>query len=86
MTRAKGAKFGLIKCGLPAQNTAGKRYAEPNTEDKEKERGAADTKKQRAGRTERLEKQHADHKEDSRTHKVAERLQRQRVEKEEEKA
>jgi hypothetical protein len=55
-------------------------------EDEEKERGTGKPEDERAGPTERLKEQHADHKEDSRTHKVAERLQRQRVEKEEEKA
>ena len=67
---------------LPAQDTTGKRYAKPDTEDEEEKRRAADPNDERAGRTDRLEQQNRDHKKDGGANKVAQRLQRQRVQKE----
>jgi hypothetical protein len=64
---------------LPAQNTTGKRYAKPDTEDEEKKCRASDPNHERAGPADRLEEQDPDHKENRGANKVAQRLQRQRV-------
>ena len=64
---------------LPPQDTTGKRYAKPDTEDEEEECRAGDTHDKRASPTDRLEEQDPDDKENRGANKVAERLQRQRI-------
>ena len=68
---------------LPAHDTTGKRHAEPDAEDDEEERRAGEPEDERAGRTDRLKEQDPHHKKNGRANKVAQRLQRQCVEKEE---
>jgi hypothetical protein len=59
---------------LPADDTAGKRYAKPDTEDEEEKCRAGDPNDERACRTDGLEQQNRDHKKHGSADKITQRL------------